>query len=63
MLSIGYPHYYLLTLIDYFSGYIVAWEIAKNETRVDAENQLALAYLSKRIKPGHPKPVFRADLG
>ncbi len=63
ILTIGSVRYYLLTLIDYFSRYIVAWGVVPTVTRVEVQNLLALAYLSEGIKAASPKPLLRADLG
>jgi putative transposase len=63
LLGIGSIRHYLLTLIDYFSRYIVAWGVVKTVTRREVQNLLALAHLSEGIKPEDPKPLLRADLG
>ena len=63
ILSIDSVRHYLLTVIDYFSRYIVAWGVVKTVTRVEVQNLLALAYLSEGINPEDPKPLLRADLG
>ena len=62
-MSIDSVRHYLLTVIDYFSRYIVAWGVVKTVTRVEVQNLLALAYLSEGINPEDPKPLLRADLG
>ncbi len=63
ILSIDSTRHYLLTIIDYFSRYIVAWGIVPTVTRVEVQTLLALAYLSERMKPEGPKPFLRTDLG
>jgi len=63
ILSIDFTRHYLLTLIDYFSRYIVAWGVVKTVTRLEVQNLVALAYLSEDIEPEGPKPTLRADLG
>lgn len=63
ILNIDSTRYYLLTIIDYFSRYIVAWGVVKTVTRIEVQNLLVLAYLSEGIKPESPKPLLRADLG
>jgi putative transposase len=63
LLVIDSLRHYLLTIIDYFSRYIVAWGIVRTVTRLEVQNLLALAYLSEGIKPEDSKPLLRADLG
>jgi transposase InsO family protein len=63
ILSIANNRYYLLTIIDYFSRYIVAWGIVKTVTQREVQNLLALAYLSEGIEQRDPKPILRADQG
>jgi putative transposase len=63
ILSIDNKRYYLLTIIDYFSRYIVAWGIVKTVTQREVQNLLALAYLSEGIEQHDPKPILRADQG
>ena len=63
LLGIGSIRHYLLTLIDYFSRYIVAWGVVKTVTRREVQNLLALAYLSEGTQPEGPKPLLRVDLG
>jgi len=63
ILSIDCIRHYLLTLIDYFSRYIVAWGVVKTVTRLEVQNLLTLAHLSEGIGPQDPKPLLRADLG
>jgi putative transposase len=63
ILSIDSLRHYLLTIIDYFSRYIVAWGVVKTVTGLEVQNLLTLAYLSEGIGPQGPKPLLRADLG
>jgi putative transposase len=63
ILSIDSIRHYLLTIIDYFSRYIVAWGVVKTVTRQEVQSLLALAYLSEGIRPEDLKPLLRADLG
>jgi transposase InsO family protein len=62
-LTIAGQRYYLLTIIDYFSRYIVAWGIVKTVTRSEVQELVALAYMSEGIEHKDPKPVFRMDRG
>lgn len=55
--------YYLLTLIDYFSRYIVAWGIVQTVTHQQVRQLLVLAYLSQNIDTRSDKPLLRADRG
>jgi len=55
--------YYLLTIIDYFSRYIVAWGIVKTVTHREVRQLLVLAYLSQNIDTSPDKPLLRADRG
>jgi transposase len=43
ILSIEYRRHYLLTIIDCFSRYIVAWGVVKTVTRLEVQNPLTLA--------------------
>ena len=63
ILSIDSIRHYLLTIIDYFSRYIVAWGVVKTVSRLEVQNLVTLAYLSEGIGPPDPKPLLRADLG
>jgi putative transposase len=55
--------YYLLTIIDYFSRYIVAWGIVKTVTHQQVRPLLVLAYLSQNIDTSRDKPLLRVDRG
>ena len=63
ILSIEDTRYYLLTVIDYFSRYIVVWGIVRTVTQREVQNLVALAYLSEDLGASEPKPLLRADLG
>lgn len=63
ILSIDHARHYLLTLIDYFSRYIVAWGIVHTVTQREVQNLLALAYLSEAMETEDIKPILRVDLG
>jgi hypothetical protein len=63
ILSIDHTRHYLLTLIDYFSRYIVAWGVVKTVTRREVQSLVALAYLSENLGASEPKPMLRADSG
>ena len=45
ILTINGKRHYLLTIIDYFSRYIVAWGIVKSVTQIEVRNLVALAYM------------------
>jgi transposase InsO family protein len=63
ILTIAGLRYYLLTIIDYFSRYIVAWGIVRSVTQKEVRNLVALAYMSERIDEKDHKPMFRVDKG
>jgi putative transposase len=63
ILSVDYTRYYLLSLIDCFSRYIVAWGIVKTVTQLEVQNLVTLAYQSEDIGSSDPKPILRADQG
>ena len=49
MLSIKGLRHYLLTIIDYFSRYILACAIVKTVTQRKVKDLLAIAYISQGI--------------
>ena len=55
--------HYLLTILDLFSRYVVAWGIVKTVTQKEIKNLVALALMSEAIHGSHPKPVLRTDPG
>jgi putative transposase len=63
ILTIAGMRYYLLTIIDYFSRFIVAWGIVKSVTQREVQNLLALAYMSENIDQKESKPMIRFDQG
>lgn len=63
ILSIARLRHYLLTIIDYFSRYIVAWAVVKTITQREVQALLTLAYVSEGIEHQHPKPIVRVDQG
>ena len=63
ILSIVGLRHYLLTIIDYFSRYIVAWAVVKTVTQREVQALVALAYMSEGIEHQHPKPIIRVDQG
>jgi putative transposase len=63
ILSIAGLRHYLLTIIDYFSRYIVAWAVVKTVTQREVQGLLAPAYMSEGIEHQHPKPIVRVDQG
>ena len=63
ILTIAGMRYYLLTIIDYFSRFIVAWGIVKTVTQREVQNLLALAYMSENLDQDASKPMIRFDQG
>lgn len=63
ILTIEDQRHYLLTIIDYFSRYIIAWGVVPTVTQKEVQNLLALAYLSEGLEHQKQKPILRADLG
>jgi putative transposase len=63
ILTIAGMRYYLLTIIDYFSRFIVAWGIVKSVSQREVQNLLALAYMSEKIDQEVSKPMIRFDRG
>ena len=63
ILTINGQRHYLLTIIDYFSRYIVAWGIVKSVTQIEVRNLVTLAYLSEKIEEKKKKPIIRLDRG
>jgi len=53
----------LLTIIDYFSRFIVVWETVKSVTQREVKNLLALAFMSEDIDQKVTKPMIRFDQG
>jgi len=63
ILTISALRYYLLTIIDYFSRYIVAWGIVKTVTQKEVKDLLSIAYMSEGIESVDQKPLIRMDRG
>ena len=63
LLTIEDRRHYLLTIIDYFSRYIIAWGVVPTVTQKEVQALLTLAYLNEGIQHQTQKPVLRADLG
>ena len=63
ILTISGIRHYLLSIIDYFSRYIVAWGIVETVTHREVRNLLTLAYISQGIEHKQQKPIFRTDRG
>jgi putative transposase len=63
ILTIGDRRHYLLTIIDYFSRYIIAWGVVPTVTQKEVQNLLTLAYLGEGLEHQKRKPILRADLG
>jgi transposase InsO family protein len=55
--------HYVLTILDLFSRYLVAWGIFRTITQREVKNLVALAIMSERIGENDPKPVLRTDPG
>lgn len=63
IINIACSRYYLLTVIDYFSRYIVAWGVVKSVTQTEVGNLIALAYMDQGIENSPGKPMLRVDRG
>jgi len=63
LLNIAGMRHYLLTIIDYFSRYIVAWGIVPSVTHREVQGLVALAYMNERVENQDPKPLLRTDRG
>ncbi len=55
--------HYVLTILDLFSRYLVAWGIFRTVTQREVKNLVALAIMSERIGENDPKPILRTDPG
>lgn len=55
--------HYVLTILDLFSRYLVAWGIFRTVTQREVKNLVALAVMSERIGENEPKPILRTDPG
>lgn len=63
ILSIGGQRHYLLTIIDYFSRYIVAWAIVKTVSQREVKDLLVIAYINEGLEHSEQKPLLRLDRG
>lgn len=55
--------HYVLTILDVFSRYVVAWGIVKTVTQREVKNLVALAAMSEGIDGQDDKPILRTDPG
>jgi len=55
--------HYVLTILDVFSRYVVAWGIVKTVTQREVKNLVALAVMSEGIDGQDDKPILRTDPG
>jgi len=60
---IGGLRHYVLTILDLFSRYIVAWGIFKTITQREVKNLVALGVMSQGLEEHAPKPILRTDPG
>ena len=63
LLNIAGMRHYLLTIIDNFSRYLVAWGIVPSVTHREVQDLLALAYMNQDIERQDRKPLLRTDRG
>jgi len=62
-LVIGGLRHYVITILDLFSRYVVAWGIVKTVTRREVKNLVALAVMSQGIEDRAQNPILRTDPG
>ena len=55
--------HYVITILDVFSRYVVAWGIVKTVTQREVKNLVALAVMSQGIEDQAQKPILRTDPG
>jgi putative transposase len=55
--------HYVVTILDVFSRYVVAWGIVKTVTQREVKNLVALAVMSEGIEDHADKPLLRTDPG
>lgn len=55
--------HYVVTILDVFSRYVVAWGIVRTVTQREVKNLIALAVMSERIEDQDDKPILRTDPG
>ncbi len=63
ILTIGGLRHYLLTVIDYFSRFIVAWKVVQTVTQHEVQELLTLAHIGEGIEHQSQKPLLRVDQG
>ncbi len=63
LLTIAEQRHYLLTIIDYFSRYVVVWGIVKTVTQAEVQKLLVLAMISEGLDGKAHKPMLRFDRG
>ena len=63
ILTVAGSRHYLLTVIDYFSRFIVAWKVVKTVTQHEVQDLLTLAYIGEGIEYRSQKPIFRVEQG
>ena len=61
--SIDGLRHYVLTILDVFSRYLVAWGIANTGAKTEIKNLVAFAIMSQGIGDNDPKPILRTDPG
>lgn len=54
---------YVLTIIDLFSRYVIAWGIVRTVTHREVQDLVALAYMSEGIEKQSQNPILRTDPG
>lgn len=62
-LLIGGFRHYVITILDVFSRYVVAWGIVKTVTQREVKNLVALAVMSQNIEDHAFRPILRTDPG
>jgi len=63
ILSINGLRHYLLTIIDYFSRYIVALAIVKTVSQREVKDLLVIAYINEGLEDSEQKTLLRLDKG
>lgn len=62
-LVINEKRHYVLTIIDLFSRYVIAWGIVRTVTQKEVKDLVALAVMSEGIDDLAQKPILRTDPG
>lgn len=55
--------HYVLTIIDLFSRYVIAWGIVRTVTQREVKDLVALAVMGEGIEDHAQKPILRTDPG